>query len=513
MQQSADLAIVGGGSTAISFLAQLVELLETDAPHGPWRILMFEPSPDVGPGGPYADDLATNLLNIPAGKMSAYARNRGHFLEWLHARPASLLRAYGVSRIDPADFLPRPLFGAYLREVWRDLSAKAGRLGVEIHHIQEAVESISSPADGEVALQTPSGEYLAARAVLCNGNLPSITFPHLLDGATYFNSPYPVRTLVERIPREASVGVLGTSLSAIDAIVALKEKGHKGLITATSRNGRLPSVRSEQGLSVAIPPSGIEPFETLAARNGGFLRLTDIFEVLKERILAAGAAMEMDDVLGYRLPPHAALDREIAAACASPRIWQGVAISLNEVIERVWHLLPDTERQRFYADWRSLWMVRRATFPLANALRIQEYVESGALRIVPGFTACSVGADGQGYVIQAHDDTGRDRSHRVDYVVNATSFSVDVARTTDPLILSLLRNGLARGDPYGGLRLDFDTGCLVGANGDVVPEISVLGSLATGAYFWTVSLDVNSRLAFDQARRIVSERALSGSLI
>jgi hypothetical protein len=32
-----------------------------------------------------------------------------------------------------------------------------------------------------------------------------------------------------------------------------------------------------------------------------------------------------------------------------------------------------------------------------------------------------------------------------------------------------------------------------------------LGSLAGGTYFWTTSMDVNARLARDQARRIAAE--------
>lgn len=509
MHETADLAVVGGGSTAISFLAQFVDLLEAAERTGYRRIAVFEPSPDIGPGGPYSTtDLVTNLLNIPAGKMSAHARDRGHFLEWLKAQPESVRRAHGVSRIDPTDFLPRSLFGLYLRDVWHDLLKKAAQLGVEIRHVQEAVESISSPVPGEIRLTTPNREVSAARVVLCNGNLPSATFPQLEGRPHYFNSPYPCTNLVERIPRDATVCVLGTSLSAVDAIVALKSNGHEGPILATSRNGRLPSVRSAAGLSISVPPPTLEQFQAIAERNGGPLRVLDILEVLKERLLATGTVPDPEDVLGSGLHPHEALDREIILAQTTPRMWQCVAISLNEVIDRVWHMLPEAERQRFYSEWRSLWMVRRATFPLVNATKIQQYVHAGALAIAPNFLSCDPAADSDGYVIQVLDESGNRQAHAVDYVVNATSFSVDVAQSTDPLIASLLRNGLASPDPYGGLRMDPATGCLRDARGDLVPEVSLLGSLATGTYFWTVSLDVNSRLALEQAQRLVREGAL-----
>src|SRR5690606_13925693 len=144
------------------------------------RILVFEPVSDVGPGVPYADDLATNRLNVPAGKISAYAEDRGHFLRWIEQQGDALLQEYGVGKWDAGTFLPRPLFGAYLREVWQHLCRDAKALGIHIRRVEARVDGLSlNPDDGGVHLETAIGNFDAGRVVLCNGNLPTVSYAEL----------------------------------------------------------------------------------------------------------------------------------------------------------------------------------------------------------------------------------------------------------------------------------------------------------------------------------------------
>lgn len=504
MQQHADLALVGGGSTATSFLAQLVELLGNQEQLRPWVIFVFEPSKQLGPGEPYAEDLSTNLLNIPAGTMSAYANDRGHFLRWLKKQSPELLQQHDVTNIDPAAFLPRPLFGLYLTEVWETLLKSAACLRIEIKHIPAAVFEIGiDPENKNILLDTPMGRYRARRAVLCNGNLPSTTFPSLMGRSGYFNNPYPVSELISNIPHNAKVAVLGTSLSAIDAIVALKENGHQEPLLAVSRNGRLPSVRATKRDLSSLKAPTLQELTSLAESQGGSLTLQNVFHFLQQRLEAAGGKLDWEDILGQGDHPHHILDKEIEASTHLPRIWQNIAISLNEVIEHIWHLLSQSEKQLFHSEWRSLWMARRATFPMSNALKIKRFIDTGQLRIASGFVDCQPCKITDGYLIRLKNSKGEVHTHQVQYVINATSFSTNVTQTEVPLIRSLVQQGLAVPDPYGGVRLDFESGCLIDAENKIVNNISLIGSLAAGTYFWTTSLDVNSRLAFQQAKQIV----------
>ena len=89
---------------------------------------LYEPGAP-GPGGAYQDDLRSNLLNIPAGNMSALADERLDFVGWLRRQNPAWLAGHGVEgAIDPGDFLPRPLFGAYMADAyerarWRQAGA------------------------------------------------------------------------------------------------------------------------------------------------------------------------------------------------------------------------------------------------------------------------------------------------------------------------------------------------------------------------------------------------------
>ncbi len=505
MMQHADLAIVGGGSVAVSFLYQFLLSTESADARRPLTIALFEPQAEPGPGGAYQDDLPSNLLNIPAGNMSARADQRMDFVEWLRGQDAEWLRGYGVQAITPSDFLPRPLFGAYLRDVYARCQTMARALGVSLAHVPQRVQRVSPLPDGGMRIEPDQGAPWQARyAVLCNGNLPSQAFPHLQDAPGYFNSPYPVAELARGVKPDASVCIVGTSLSAVDAIAALTRSGHRGPILCVSRNGRLPSVRSPHNQ----PPAALRHLSRdgarqLAADHGGALSVEVILRALQDEVRAMNGALDADDVLGLAADAHTALDDEIRRSSGAARPWQAVAAATNAAVDQIWHLMPDAERHLFHSRFRSLWMARRATFPMRNALTLQALFKTGQLQVRAGYLDTRYDpADGQFHtrLREAQADT----TTRSPYLINATSFSVDAARTGDPLISALLRESHACADPFGGMALDYDTGCVKTAHGAVLRQLSVLGSLAGGTYFWTTSMDVNARLAQDQAQRIAA---------
>lgn len=519
-----DLAIVGGGSVGVSFLYQFLLALQAAPPAREARppvIHLFEPQAVPGPGGAYQDDLRSNLLNIPAGNMSARADHRLDFVDWLRAQDAGWLGGYGVTAIDPADFLPRPLFGAYMGAVYERCRQLARSLGVTLEHVRSRVHRVAPQPDGGAIIQPEHGALRHARhAVLCNGNLPSQAFPALQGTPGYFNSPYPVADLARGIDPDASVCIIGTSLSAVDAIAALTRSGHRGPIVCVSRNGRLPSVRSPHNQ----PPATLRHLSRdgaveLAKRHGGALSVDVIAWALQDEVRAMQGTLDVDDVLGLSADAATALDDEIRRSSQAARPWQAVAAATNAAVDQIWHLLPDAERHLFQTRWRSLWMARRATFPMRNALTLQALFKTGQLQVRSGYLdSRHDAADGQFHTHLLDDGADRrDHSPQASapititsrYLINATSFSVNAASTHDPLVASLLRDGHARPDPHGGLALDYDTGCLLTPHNAVLTQISLLGSLAGGTYFWTTSMDVNARLAQDQARRIAAALTLA----
>lgn len=502
--QSMRIAVVGGGSVATSFLFHLVRArVQAQSALPRLQVLVFEPAPAVGRGAAYADDAPTNLLNVTAGSMSVAEDDRQHFLRWLHRQAITHFQG---EQITHDSFLPRPLFGRYLEDVYRETCATGATLGVDIRHVREAVHDVRADPPAGYRLVTQQAEHIAQRVILAIGNLSSAAFEDLRGHAGYFDSPYPVRALACGIPRDATVCVLGTSLSAIDAVVALAEAGHTGPMYCMSRNGRLPSVRGLKNQPVTLSPRLVATLAEGVAQ-GRRLTLREAMGLLADELAHQGIAFdELLDLQTAPLPATDYLQEEITLSSSRPRQWQSLGNALNAVVDAIWQQLDDAGRERFDATLRSIWMARRVTFPIENARRLQALLRAGHLQVMPGLQSVApVPGQHHRFRIQV-----RDRAElQADVVINATSFSADARHSDLPLLRNLLDRGEACPHRFGGLCVDFATGNLMRSDGSINADISVLGTMAAGTYFWTNSMDVNARLARGVAGRLVQELCAS----
>ena len=103
------IAIVGAGFSG-TLLA--LHLLRRCPP--PARLLLIERNSQFGRGLAYSTGNASHILNVPAARMSAFHDRPNDFLEWLCAREPE-----GQS-IDAGAFVPRQVFGAYVRALLND---------------------------------------------------------------------------------------------------------------------------------------------------------------------------------------------------------------------------------------------------------------------------------------------------------------------------------------------------------------------------------------------------------
>ena len=496
-------AVIGGGSVAASFLHHLVRALHAQPGSASLRVLVFEPRAALGRGSAYADDLPTNLLNVTVAGMSVAGDDKLHFQRWLANRG---IGTFAGRPIRANSFVSRALFGRYLEAVCEADRSQAEQLGVRIEQLGQHAQSMESGPDDMLWVGTGDGvRHRVQRAVLALGNLDSTAFSPLRGLPGFANSPYPTADLI-RVEKDATVCILGTSLSAVDAIVALADQGHRGPIEAVSRHGRLPSVRGVMNPTLNLSAEFKQWLQDNRA-HGSTLPLDNLIVRVRHELHAlAGEPSEDLSVLASEVPDAAAfLTQEIAQASEKPRPWQAFGNALNEVVDVMWSLLSEADRQRFNREIKPVWMARRVSFPLENALVLRRLMDAGQLRISGGFeSAHPLTTPGHFEVsLRGARDVGPRRIH-AQALINATSFSTDAAGADVPLLTQMLREGLAVADPHGGLRADFDTGCLLNAQGVIEPRLSALGSMVAGTYFWTNAMDVNARLAMGQAQRLVA---------
>ncbi|WP_335036347.1 FAD/NAD(P)-binding protein [Nostoc sp.] len=104
------IAIIGGGFSGSLVAANLLRNATM-----PLSIKLIERNSEVGRGVAYGTPVDCHLLNVPAGKMSAFADEPNHFLNWLHEN--------GHEQVTPSTFVPRRVYGDYVQATLKASSA------------------------------------------------------------------------------------------------------------------------------------------------------------------------------------------------------------------------------------------------------------------------------------------------------------------------------------------------------------------------------------------------------
>ena len=292
MTSHTTLCVAGGGSVAVSFLHHLVKALASAGSWNGMQIVVLEPNDRIGRGSAYCRDLETNLLNIAVGSMSAAADERSHFRRWLQEHGIETFRG---RPIDDDSYVSRALFGEYLESVFMRTWEAADKAGIAIRHVRRRAQGLLQDVHDRQTVLLDDGTRLSAdHVVLTIGNLDSQAFPALRGCPGYFDSPYPTSRLCEGVAKDAPVCVIGTSLSAVDAIVSLASEGHTGAIVAISRNGRLPTVRSQLNKPVQLRPQ----FKALLRQlktDRAIVPLDAIIHLLRDELLACAGDLDEDE--------------------------------------------------------------------------------------------------------------------------------------------------------------------------------------------------------------------------
>ncbi|MGL5835281.1 MAG: FAD/NAD(P)-binding protein, partial [Waterburya sp.] len=226
--QITTIAIVGGGFSG-SMVA--VHLLKNAV--SPLRIKLVERRPVVGEGIAYSTKWDCHLLNVPAGKMSAFPDSPEHFWQWLQTRESEIGEKFSQD-----DFVPRKLYGEYVKTILAAAEAGANT-GVSLERLtDEAIGYALETTTERATIHLSSGKSLEAdRVVLALGNFPPAD-PPIVDPAFYQSQRYfrfwSAPSLLSSVATDEAILIIGSGLTALDAILALERQGHQGKIYVVS---------------------------------------------------------------------------------------------------------------------------------------------------------------------------------------------------------------------------------------------------------------------------------------
>jgi uncharacterized NAD(P)/FAD-binding protein YdhS len=418
------VAIVGGGCSGTLVAAHLLRQSQ------PVHIDLIDQR-IPGRGLAYSTAWDQHLLNVRAGRMSAFGSEPSHFLDWLRAngRPDAL----------PDTFAPRKVFGSYIQDILQSALRSASPQHRFRHHASEAVGLTYDGTVARIALK--NGERIAAgRVVLATGN-PA---PRPLNAGAlpYFNSPWDPGALTG-LDTNASVLLLGAGLTAVDAFLALEAQGHFGTIYCLSRRGKLSHVHT---VYRKLP----EPF---VPRDITSARL--LLRVI--RLRAKEAERQGHD-------------------------WRAVVDSLRPITNDLWTALNATEQARVMRHLKTWWDIHRHRMAPEIGVKLKAALEEGRLRVLAGRLRRT---DPR---IEIRLRSQNNLSLQVDRMINCTGSEEDYRRLPSPLLQALVSSGRIQANAIGkGLRTD-SHGALIDVQGTPSDWLFTLGPTRVGGLFETTAV-------------------------
>jgi uncharacterized NAD(P)/FAD-binding protein YdhS len=410
------IAIIGSGPTGIYTLKGLIGSVS------PASITIFESEAEPGKGTPYHPDLNDRamLSNIASIELPRICET---LVEWLMRQSGEDLQRLGIERtaIGEREFYPRVVLGEFLHAQFLQLIAIGELKGhvIEVKAAHRVLDLELRKSDIRLnvsAADRKATEYAFDHVVMATGHdWPETT--EIKPG--YFLSPWPA-PILKTIPA-CKVGILGTSLSGIDALITvstahglflLDEQGDlqyrpfpatEGFhATMMSRKGVLP----EADFYCEIPyrPLRIcteDAVDKLICNHRHGL-LDAVFDLFKAELVscdpdyAAGIGLLLLTVEALApayfhrretTNPFAWAARNLAEAEANKKSsytveWRYAILRMHEVIARAIPHLDADDLKRFHKHFKTVFVDDYATVPHESIRRLLALHRAGKLDIV-----------------------------------------------------------------------------------------------------------------------------------
>jgi len=403
------IVIVGAGFSGASVAINLLRL----SYWRPSRIVLVDRAPRMARGAAYAERSHPYLLNVPAGRMSMNSSDPLEFLKFAQRR---------LPDATEDDFLPRALYGEYLESVLLDAET-ASPAHVQLHRVRGEVCGIErTGGTSPFRIELDDGtSFVADDVVLALGNPPPANLPgtrSLHDSPRYVSDPWNSQLALQ--PGETAL-VIGTGLTMADTVIAGSEAANDGVtFHAISRHGM-------------IPPSQTA-FRHAAGCDGDDATLLRAASFSARRLLHT--VRELTDDVQRRGGD-----------------WREAITRVRNLAPSLWQRLPTRERKRFLRHARPYWDVHRHRLPQQTLAKLDQLQRDEKLHVHAGRLLNFELVGEKIRVSWRPRGSDEIQTMLVDRVINCTGADYNPARSHDPLMRSLLGQGMAAPDTLGlGLR-------------------------------------------------------------
>lgn len=429
------ITIIGGGFSGTMTAVNLIR-----KSNAAFELILINERENLNKGTAYHPYSEKHLLNVIAGKMSAFPEEPNHFLDWVMGLDA--FKNKDRTLIENA-FLPRILYGEYLSDIWKNAVNEAESKGIQIDIIESHVVDIDV-VENSIFLLLENGIGLTTdECVVATGNHlprnPKITNMEFYSSPNYFQNPWKVESVINT-QAHLPILIMGNGLTMVDTVFSLLEHGFKGTIISISPNG----------------------FNILPHRHNG-LKYSKLVEEMTE------------DISIYELVKL--INRHIKSVREFGLSAEPVIDSLRSHTQKIWANFSHQEKKVFMSRLRHLWGVARHRVPLHSHDKIQQLRIDGKLHINSGFIK---------NIIESKDEISvqyLDRKDKimkeiiVSRVINCTGPETDFMKLEKSFLKNAIQKNLLFQDELKlGIRTDTNTFQILKPNLSVHPNLYTIGS-------------------------------------
>ncbi|MEN2987459.1 FAD/NAD(P)-binding protein [Tistrella sp. BH-R2-4] len=447
------IAIIGAGFSGALLAVHLLDRCRQQD-----KILLVERNSQFGRGVAYATGNPHHLLNVRAGNMSAFPDQPDHFIRWLDSHAGTLGPREPAGR---DGFVPRRIYGSYIQDLIADRIWGCGK-AMNLHLIHDSAVGLEPVPGGGFMMEVDGGRrYPIDAAVLALGNFPPGA--DIVPSPAYAANPWAPGAL-EGIDRDATVMLIGTGLTAVDVVISLLDRGHRGPIHAISRRGLLPRAHAP----VPAPLPSLDP--TMAPP-----RLSALLHAVRQAARQAEADL---------------------AAQGRGGGWRAVIDGLRPVTQALWRGLDAAEQRRFLRHLRPWWDIHRHRMAPDVATRIGDARARGQLLIrAMRIRARHIDADRAAFDLVPRGGGPAERVIAA-RAIDCTGPGGNLAHTTEPVLAGLFRCGHIRADALAlGLDVDDDLR-LIDAHGRADRRLAAVGPLTKGVFWESTAVpDIRNQVA------------------
>ncbi len=462
------VAIIGGGAGGMLVATNLI------LNHAYVDINIINAGSTFATGVAYSSHSENHLLNVVAAKMSVFPSDPDHFVRWVVDQ--NLIPGMGVDILKKT-YLPRGIYGDYLKSVWRESKERKPESMIITELVGRAID-VEMKEKNKFIVQLHNGKKFESDfVVLATGNAtprnPPISNRLFYQSKKYFNNPWN-STYTDNLDHTQDILIIGNGLTMVDAVQLLFESQFKGVVHSISPNG-----------------FGILPHSSNGSDYGEHMR-----EIQEN--------MSLHDLVSL-LNKHIKRVRKLGLS-AEP-----VVDSLRARTQSIWMSLNLADKKKFMARLRHLWGVARHRLPKPTYDFIQTLKIEQKLKVSSG-TILDIIEREDHVLVNFYDKKSKSLKHLiVGRVINCTGPEGDINEMNDTLFKNLISSGMIAPHPLKlGVEADPNSLCNINKDGYKIDYFFSIGGLLRGLLWESTAMPEirkQAKIVADQIS-VQSERGL-----